>query len=247
MSELLSSTNQPSTEVGTAFRRHPLDFIFAPRNVAVIGASESEGSVGRTILWNLISNTFGGAVYPVNPKRSSVLGIHAYPKIADVPAQVDLAVVVTPALSVAGVIVECVKAGVKGAIIISAGFKEIGKAGAQLEEKILRRARSAQMRIIGPNCLGVMSPITGLNATFAKGMARPGNVGFISQSGALCTSVLDWSFREHVGFSAFVSIGSMLDVDWVDLIYYLGDDPQTKSIVMYMESIGNAEAFLSAA
>ena len=247
MSELLSSTSQSSSEVGTAFRRHPLDFIFAPRNVAVIGASESEGSVGRTILWNLISNPFGGTVFPVNPKRSSVLGIHAYPKIADVPGQVDLAVVVTPALSVPGVIEECVQAGVKGAIIISAGFKEIGKAGAQLEEKILRRARSAKMRIVGPNCLGVMSPITGLNATFAKGMARPGNVGFISQSGALCTSVLDWSFREHVGFSAFVSIGSMLDVDWGDLIYYLGDDPQTKSIVMYMESIGNAEAFLSAA
>lgn len=229
------------------YRRHPLDFIFAPRNVAVIGASESEGSVGRTILWNLISHPFGGTVFPVNPKRRSVLGILAYPKIADLPAPVDLAVVVTPALSVPGVIEECVEAGVKGAIVISAGFKEIGDAGARLEEKILRHARSAQMRIIGPNCLGVMSPFTGLNATFAKGMARPGNVGFISQSGALCTSVLDWSFRENVGFSAFVSVGSMLDVDWGDLIYYLGDDPRTNSIVIYMESIGNAESFLSAA
>ena len=242
MSEL-----QKASQVPTTFRRHPLDFIFAPRNVAVIGASETEGSVGRTLLWNLISNPFGGAVFPVNPKRNSVLGIHAYPKIADIPAQVDLAVVVTPALSVPGVIEECVEAGVKGAIIISAGFKEIGKAGAQLEEKILRRARSARMRIVGPNCLGVMSPITGLNATFAKGMARPGNVAFISQSGALCTSVLDWSFRENVGFSAFVSVGSMLDVDWGDLLYYLGDDPHTKSIVMYMETIGKAESFLSAA
>lgn len=231
----------------TALHRHPLDVMFSPRNVAVIGASESEGSVGRTLLRNLISSPFGGTVFPVNLKRKSVLGIHAYPKIADVPAQVDLAVVVTPALTVPGVIEECVNAGVKGAIIISAGFKEIGKAGAQLEEKILRRARDAQMRIIGPNCLGVMSPLTGLNATFAKGMARPGNVGFISQSGALCTSVLDWSFRENVGFSAFVSIGSMLDVDWGDLIYYLGDDDRTKSIVIYMETIGNAESFLSAA
>jgi acetyltransferase len=231
----------------STFRRHPLDVIFSPRNVAVIGATETEGSVGRTILRNLISHPFGGTVFPVNPKRSSVQGIHAYPKIADVPAQVDLAVVVTPALSVPGVIEECVEAGVKGAIIISAGFKEVGKAGAQLEAKILRRARDAQMRIIGPNCLGVMSPLTGLNATFAKGMARPGNVGFISQSGALCTSVLDWSFRENVGFSAFVSIGSMLDVDWGDLIYYLGDDERTKSIVIYMETIGNAQSFLSAA
>ena len=233
--------------IGSTFRRHPLDVIFSPRNVAVIGASETEGSVGRTILWNLISHPFGGTVFPVNLKRSSVLGIHAYPKIADVPAQVDLAVVVTPALTVPGIIEDCVQAGVKGAIIISAGFKEIGKRGAQLEQKILARARSAQMRIVGPNCLGVMSPVTGLNATFAKGMARPGNVGFISQSGALCTAVLDWSFRENVGFSAFVSIGSMLDVDWGDLIYYLGDDERTKSIVMYMETIGNARSFLSAA
>jgi acetyltransferase len=236
-----------SDRVVSTFRRHPLDAIFTPRNVAVIGASETPGSVGRTLLWNLVSHPFGGTVFPVNPKRASVLGIHAYPKIADVPAQVDLAVVVTPALTVPGVIEECVEAGVKGAIIISAGFKEIGKRGAQLEAKILRRARSAQMRIIGPNCLGVMSPLSGLNATFAKGMARPGNVGFISQSGALCTSVLDWSFRENVGFSAFVSVGSMLDVDWGDLIYYLGDDDNTKSIVIYMETVGNARSFLSAA
>ncbi|GIV79603.1 bifunctional acetate--CoA ligase family protein/GNAT family N-acetyltransferase [Litorilinea aerophila] len=231
----------------SAYRRHPLDAIFAPKTVAVIGATEKEGAVGRTILWNLISHPFGGTVFPVNPNRSSVLGIHAYPKIADVPAQVDLAVIVTPALTVPGIIEECVEAGVKGAIIISAGFKEIGKAGAQLEQKILRRAQSAKMRIIGPNCLGVMSPVTGLNATFARGMARPGNVAFISQSGALCTSVLDWSFRENVGFSHFVSIGSMLDVDWGDLIYYLGDDSRTKSIVLYMETIGDARSFLSAA
>ncbi len=229
------------------FRRHPLDAIFSPRNVAVIGASETPGSVGRTLLWNLISHPFGGAVFPVNPKRASVLGIHAYPSILDVPAQVDLAVIITPAHTVPGIIDDCVKAGVKGAIIISAGFKEIGERGAELERMVLERARSAQMRIIGPNCLGVMSPLTGLNATFAKGMALPGNVGFISQSGALCTAVLDWSFREHVGFSAFVSVGSMLDVNWGDLIYYLGDDERTRSIVMYMESIGDAEAFMSAA
>jgi len=234
-------------ESTSSFRRHPLDAIFSPRNVAVIGASETQGSVGRTLLWNLISHPFGGAVFPVNPKRSSVLGIHAYPSVLDVPAQVDLAVIVTPARTVPGIIDQCVQAGVKGAIIISAGFKEIGEQGAELERQVLERARSAQMRIIGPNCLGVMSPLTGLNATFAKGMALPGNVGFISQSGALCTAVLDWSFREHVGFSAFVSVGSMLDVDWGDLIYYLGDDDRTRSIVMYMESIGNAESFMSAA
>ncbi len=229
------------------YRRHPLDAIFAPRNVAVIGATEKEDSVGRTLLWNLISNPFGGTVFPVNPKRNNVMGIRSYPTVSDVPDQVDLAVIVTPAPTVPGLIEECVQLGVKGAIIISAGFKEIGEEGRKLEEQILKTARNAKMRIIGPNCLGVMSPLTGINATFAKGMALPGTVGFISQSGALCTSVLDWSLQDKVGFSAFVSIGSMLDVDWGDLIYYLGEDQRTKAIVMYMETIGDARRFLSAA
>jgi acetyltransferase len=148
---------------------------------------------------------------------------------------------------VPGLIKECVAAGVKGAVIISAGFKEVGPAGVELERQVLEEARKGGMRLIGPNCLGVMNPANGLNATFATTIARPGNVGFISQSGALCTAILDWSLRENVGFSSFVSIGSMLDVDWGDLIYYLGDDPNTKSIVIYMESIGDARSFLSAA
>ncbi|MDX1429955.1 MAG: CoA-binding protein, partial [Rhodothermales bacterium] len=225
----------------------PLDAIFAPDSVAVIGATERPGSVGRTILWNLISNSFGGTVYPVNPKRPSVLGIKAYRSIADVPDRVDLAVIVTPARTVPGVVRECAEAGVQGAIIISAGFKEIGPEGVALERQILEEARKGKMRIVGPNCVGVMNPLTGLNATFASQMALPGSVGFISQSGALCTSILDWSFEENVGFSAFVSIGSMLDVGWGDLIYYLGRDSRTKSIVIYMESIGDARSFMSAA
>jgi acetyltransferase len=227
--------------------RHPLAPIFSPQNVAVIGATETPNSVGRTLLWNLISNPFGGTVFPVNPKRPSVLGIKAYPNVAALPDKVDLAVVVTPAQSVPDVISQCVDVGIKAAIVISAGFKEMGPPGVELERRLLEQARRGGMRIIGPNCLGVMNPLTGLNATFAKGMARPGNVAFISQSGALCTAVLDWSFREQVGFSAFVSIGSMLDVGWGDLIDYLGNDPRTNSIVIYMESIGNARAFLSAA
>ena len=209
--------------------RRALDAIFRPRNVALVGATEKEGSVGRTILWNLITSPFGGAVFPINPKRQNVMGIKAYPSVAAVPDPVDLAVIVTPAPSIPGIVAECVAAGVRAAIIISAGFKEIGPEGKKLEEEILQIVRKARMRVIGPNCLGVMNPLSGLNATFAKGMARPGNVGFISQSGALCTAVLDWSFKENVGFSAFVSIGSMLDVDWGDLIDYLGNDPQTQS------------------
>ncbi|MGE5776847.1 MAG: bifunctional acetate--CoA ligase family protein/GNAT family N-acetyltransferase [Chloroflexota bacterium] len=229
------------------YGRQALDAIFAPKSVAVIGATETPGSVGRTIVWNLISSSFGGTIYPVNPKRASILGIKAYPNLSAVPEVVDLIVVVTPAATIPDIIKEAVDIGVKSAIIISAGFKETGPQGVELERQILEHARRGNMRIVGPNCLGVMSPVTGLNATFASTIARPGSVGFISQSGALCTAILDWSLRENVGFSSFVSIGSMLDIDWSDLIYYLGDDPHTKSIVIYMETIGNARAFLSAA
>jgi acetyltransferase len=233
----------------TVFRynqRHPLNAIFEPKSIAVVGATEKAGSVGRTILWNLISNPFGGTVFPINSKRTSVLGIKAYPNLAALPEQVDLAVIVTPAPTVPGIIAECVEAGVKGAIIISAGFKESGAAGAKMEQQILEQARRGKLRIIGPNCLGVMSPLTGLNATFAGAMARPGTVAFISQSGALCTAVLDWSLGANVGFNAFISIGSMVDVGWGDLIDYLGSDPQTTCIVIYMETIGDARSFLSA-
>jgi acetyltransferase len=225
----------------------PLDVFFAPKTVAVIGATETAGSVGRTILRNLVSSPFGGTVFPINPKRPSVLGIKAYKHISEAPEQVDLAVIVTPAATVPGIVHDCAAEDIEAAIVISAGFKEIGPAGLELERQILMEARRSNLRIVGPNCLGVMSPLTGLNATFASTIARPGNVGFISQSGALCTAILDWSQREMVGFSAFISIGSMLDVGWGDLIYYLGNDPRTRSIVIYMESIGDARRFLSAA
>jgi len=227
--------------------RDPLDALFRPRSVAVIGATERTGSVGRTVLWNLISNPFGGTVYPVNPRRTSVLGIRAYPAIAAIEGPVDLAVIVTPAATVPVVMAECAAKGVRGAIIISAGFREVGPEGAELERRVLDEARRARIRVVGPNCLGIMNPTRGLNATFAAGMASPGSVAFVSQSGALLTAVLDWSAREGVGFSSVVSLGSMVDVGWGDLIYYLGDDPHTSSILMYMETIGDARAFLSAA
>ena len=227
---------------------HPLEAIFNPRSVAVIGASEREGSVGRAVLWSLLSSPFGGTVYPVSEKRSNVLGIKACRTVQEISETVDLAVIVTPADSVPTVIGQCVAAGVGGAIVISAGFKEHGEHGAELERQILEQLGDSGMRVIGPNCLGVMNPISGLNATFASHtMARAGNVAFISQSGALCTAILDWAKQELVGFSAFVSVGSMLDVGWGDLIDYLGDDPRTHSIVMYMESVGDARSFLSAA
>jgi acetyltransferase len=226
---------------------HPLDAIFKPHSVAVIGASDRPGSVGRAVLWSLVSSPFGGTLYPVSAKHASVLGIKAYPDVSQIPETVDLAVIVTPADTVPTVIGQCVAAGVRGAIVISAGFKEHGEHGKELERQILEQVRGTPMRLIGPNCLGVMNPVSGLNATFAPNMARPGNVAFISQSGALCTAILDWAHKEVVGFSAFVSIGSMLDIGWGDLIDYLGNDPRTHSIVMYMESVGDARSFLSAA
>ncbi len=224
-------------------RRGPLDAFFAPASVAVIGATEANPSVGRTVLANLSS--FQGEIYPVNPNRDRVLGRKAYPTIGSAPGPVDLAVIVTPAETVPGIVVECAAAKIPAAIIISAGFKEAGPRGVELEREI--DASRGSMRILGPNCLGLMAPHAGLNATFAGAMARPGSIGFLSQSGALCTAILDWSLREMVGFSAFVSTGSMLDVGWGGLIGYLGDDPHTRAILMYIESVGDARPFLSAA
>lgn len=236
----------PSHDIWRQFQK-PLDSIFNPKSVAVIGASEKPRSVGHALISNLTRNAFKGKVFPVNPKRETVLGMKAYPSLSSLPEKVELAVIATPADTVPGVIRECVAQGVKGVIIISAGFKELGKPGEALEREIMAEAGKGKIRIVGPNCLGVMNPVNGLNATFASQMAKSGNVAFISQSGALCTSILDWSLREGVGFSAFVSIGSMLDVGWADLLDYLGDDPHTKSILIYMETIGDARSFLSVA
>ncbi len=241
----VSRTNRASDALRLS--RHPLDAIFRPASVAVVGATEREGSVGRTILWNLISSPFGGTVYPVNPTRRSVLGVRSAPSLSAIGEPLDLAVIVTPPPTIPGLMEECAALGVKGAIIISAGFREVGPEGADLERRVIATARAAGIRVVGPNCLGVMSPVSGLNATFATGMASRGTVGFISQSGALLTAVLDWSAREGIGFSHVVSLGSMADVGWGDLIDYLGDDPHTQSIVMYMETIGDARSFLSAA
>ncbi len=243
--KLQPSTVSPSNDVLRA-DRHPLDTLFKPTSVALVGASERPGSVGRTVLWNLMSSPFGGAIYPVNPTRRSILGIQAFSSLDKLPEVPDLVVLCTPPDTVPGLLEQCVAMGVPTGIVISSGFKETGEHGAELEAEIMRAVRG-HMRILGPNCMGVMNPVSGLNATFATAMARPGNVAFISQSGALCNSVLDWSITENVGFSGFISVGSMLDINWGDLIDYYGDDARTRSIVIYMESIGDASSFLSAA
>ncbi|HEY5628116.1 MAG TPA: CoA-binding protein, partial [Candidatus Limnocylindrales bacterium] len=244
---MTATLDTPASAPASPQERHPLDAIFHPRSIAVVGATEKEGSVGRTILWNLLSSPFGGTVYPVNPTRPAILGVKAYPSISAIGETVDLAVIVTPAKSAPGLMEECGQAGIKGVIIISAGFKEIGPEGVELERQVLEIARKHGIRVIGPNCLGIMNPIGRMNATFAAGIANPGRVGFISQSGALLTAILDWAAHEDVGFSSIISLGSMLDVGWGDAIDYLGDDPNTDSIVIYMETIGDARAFLSAA
>ena len=244
-SNLRPPRSDPSHNVLRAQLRG-LDAIFKPSSVAVVGATDKPASVGRSVLENLVS-AFKGKIFAINPKRSEVLGIKCYPNITAVPERVDLAVIVTPAATVPNLIAECIQAEVAGAVVISAGFKELGPEGAVLERQIQTSLRGSRMRLIGPNCLGVMNPLIGLNATFAPDIARPGKVAFISQSGALLTAILDWSLRELVGFSAFVSTGSMLDVGWGDLIDYFGADPYTGSILLYMESVGDARTFLSAA
>src|SRR5271165_615495 len=242
----LSSEKNVATDLLGA-KEGGLQAFFTPQSIAVIGASDKAGSIGRTLVWNLISSPFGGTVFPVNPKRPRVLGIKAHPSIGDVPDPIDLAIVATPAPTVPDLIAECVEAGVQTAIVVSAGFKEIGAIGADLERQIMGHARRGRMRVIGTNSLGVMSPFTGLNATVSNAMARPGRIAFLSQSGALGAAVLDWSLRANVGFSAFVSVGSQLDVGWGDLIDYFGNDVHTQSIIIYMESIGDARSFISAA
>jgi acetyltransferase len=243
----MTSLGVSSIHSATLPSRLSLNAVFHPKTVAVIGATEKSPSVGRTVMRNLLDQPSGATIFPVNPNRSNVLGIRSYRDIVSIGESVDLAVVVTPADTVPGILEQCIAAGVRGAIVISAGFAEHGAHGRELEARIRQILATGKLRVIGPNCLGVMNPRTGLNATFAQSGALPGNLAFLSQSGALCTAILDWSRRENVGFSGFVSVGSMIDVDWGDLIYHFGDDPFTSSILIYMESIGNARSFLSAA
>jgi acetyltransferase len=224
-----------------------LDKIFNPKSVAVIGASNEEGSVGYALMKNFMESGFAGRVYPVNLRKTEVLGLKAFASVQQISEPVDLAVIATPAKTVPDVLEQCGKAGINGAIIISAGFKEIGPEGKKLEERITETKKRYGMRIIGPNCLGVIRPTLRMNATFITKMPRPGNIAFISQSGALGSAILDWAMHENIGFSNFVSLGSMIDVDFGDLIDYFGVDAKTRSILMYIEGISDARKFMSAA
>ena len=227
---------------------HNLDQIFNPKRIALIGVTINPNSVGGKVLGNLVGGGFRGVVYPVNPESEAVLGVPCFPSVASLPKTPDLAVICTPPEQVPGLIRECGEAGIRGVIIMSAGFKETGEEGKALEEQVMIEARRFDgMRILGPNCLGIIVPGLGLNVSFAAGMPKAGHVAFISQSGALCTSVLDWALEGKIGFSNFVSIGNTSDVDFGDLIDYFGEDENTKSIILYIESISQARRFMTAA
>lgn len=223
-----------------------LDALFRPESVALVGASERPRSVGQSLLENLLAG-FRGQVFPVNPRHDTLQGVRAYRRVADLPHPPDLAVIAIPAPGVPALVDELGAAGVRAAVVISAGFRESGDAGARLERELAAASARSRVRILGPNCVGFIVPQRGLNATFVRGMPAPGRVAFLSQSGALCSAMLDWAAGEGVGFSCFVSVGNMVDVDFADLIDYLADDEQTQAIVLYVEAVERARAFLSAA
>ncbi len=224
-----------------------LDRIFKPQRIALCGVSANPNSVGGTVLRNLVGGGFAGVVYPVNRDFEAVMGIPCYGDLRELPRTPDLAVICAPAAQGPEWVRGCGEAGILGLVIISAGFGEAGDEGRALEARLRQEQRRFDgMRILGPNCLGVIAPGRGLNASFAAGMPRPGGVAFISQSGALCSSVLDWALARNIGFSYFVSVGNMLDVDFGDLVDYFGEDERTESILMYVESIGDARKFMTA-
>lgn len=227
-----------------------IGYFFNPKSVALFGATDRPGSVGQTLTENLLSGQDKRKVYLISPNHARIKDTECFPKFSALPEVPELAIIATSADGVPDIVEECGKAGTRTVIVISAGFKEAGEKGIAREAKIMEFARKYGMRIMGPNCLGAIRPSTGLNATFARKMTKPGKIAFLSQSGALGTSVLDWAISRDIGFSAFVSLGSMLDIDFGDLIDFFGEDPQTKSIIIYLESLGNslenARKFMSA-
>jgi len=225
-----------------------LDAIFAPETIAVIGASTQKGKVGHDIFANILSGGFTGTLYPVNPKAKSVLSVKCYTSIANIPDPIDLGMIILPPKAALNAVKDCIAKGVKGIVIVSAGFKEVGGEGAQIEKEIKILCANAKVRLVGPNCLGVInpSPKVSLNASFSARMPTAGNVSFISQSGALCTAVLDYAADKGFGFSKFISIGNKADVDELDLLRYYHNDPDTDVVMIYMEELSrSAEEFIS--
>jgi acetyltransferase len=225
-----------------------LESMFNPTHVAVVGAGGERMQLGHIVLRNLVDAGFEGVVYPINRSREAVGGIQAYARIADTPAKTELAIVCTPAATVPEVVRECGEAGVVAVAVLSAGFREVGSEGLALEHAVAEElGRHDGMRLLGPNCLGLIVPRLGLNASFARAMPGDGQIALLSQSGALATSMIDWALAERVGFAHVISVGNMLDIDLGDVIDYLGTDRQTRSIILYVESVTNPRKFMSAA
>ncbi len=227
-----------------------LKAIFEPKSIAVLGASTKVGTVGHSIFSNLITSGYKGVLFPINPKSTSVLGVYSYPSILQIPVnEVDLAVVIIPPQSILKVVEEAAAKKVKGMVVISAGFKETGEKGATLENELKKQAEKAGISIIGPNCLGVINtdPQISMNATFGRNMPKEGNIGFISQSGALCIAVLDYARERKIGFSKFVSYGNKVDINEIDLLDYFGSDPKTSVIAMYLEDVTNGRDLIQTA
>lgn len=224
---------------------HYLDHLFSPQAVAVFGASERPESVGNRVFENLRNGGFRGPIYAINPKHKDLYGLPCYANIKAVGKPIDLAVITTPARTIPKIIRDCGKYGVRAAIVISSGFGEGDGRGAALQESVLKTAGKYNTRILGPNCLGLIRPEVGMNATFSKNNAKPGHLALVSQSGALCTSILDWAAAQDVGFSAIVSLGAAADVNFGDILDYLAQDAQTRSILLYVEGIRDARSFMS--
>jgi len=224
-----------------------LDGFFKPNAVAVIGASREEGKVGFSIVDNLVKASFPGSIYPVNPKASEIRGLQCFPDLNAVPGGVELAVLVIPPKACISTLEACAAKGIQYAIIISAGFKEVGGEGAEIEKALRKRVRELGIRVVGPNCLGVIDTKSRLNATFAAGMPPVGEIAFFSQSGALCTAILDWAIGNNVGFSKFISLGNKADTSEVDFIQALAADPETRVIIGYIEGVENGQRFMQAA
>jgi len=221
-----------------------LDSLFCPSSVAVIGASRESGKVGNTIINNIINSQFEGKIFPINPKSGIIHGLKCYSSILDVPQDVDLAVIVIPGKYVLTALDECSKKKVKVAIIISAGFKEVGKEGARLEMELIKKAKEYNIRILGPNCLGMIDTSCPLDASFSPTLPNPGNISFISQSGALGTSVLDWAKFANIGISKFVSLGNKSDISENDCIEYMKNDDSCKVITAYLEGVKDGRGFI---
>lgn len=224
-----------------------LEMFFAPRSVAVVGAAREPGKLGYGVLSNLLQYGYEGQVYPINPKATEILGLQAYPSVLDVPGPIDLAVVVVPNRFVLDVMQQCGRKGVKGAVIISAGFKEAGLEGVKLERQLVATAKEYGIRIVGPNCLGIIDTVQPMNLSFAAGMPPRGGIAFMSQSGALCTAILDWALANNIGFSYFVSLGNKADVDEVDLMEAWEGNPQSKVIIAYAEGLRDGRRFMEVA